>query len=392
MKKILLLVVSLLVAVLTVSARHYTVIISLDGCRWDYPQFYDTPFLDQMARQGVSSGLIPSFPSKTFPNHYTLATGLYPDHHGIVANSFMDGATGEKFSLGVAEEKSNPHFYGGEPVWVTAQRQGLRTAVFYWPGSDVKVCGTYPDTYYKYDQKPRLTFQQRMDGVVRALSLPADQRPDLVMAYMEQPDASGHDFGPQSKHTRQAMMQMDSLLRRCYEGLQRLPIARDINFIVVSDHGMTWVDANRCINLKPYLKPQWVKAVEGSVPANIYAKEGCADSIYEALRHLDHVRVWHKADIPAYLHYGTNPRVGDVVVCPDLGYVVDDRYRPGGNHGYDPTMMEMHAVFRAVGPDFKHAELPHISNVDIYPLLCHLLGIHPAPCDGSLNDVLPMLK
>lgn len=392
-RKVILFVFLLAVGFLPLSAKHYTVVISLDGCRWDYSQWYDTPFFDSIASQGVTSGLIPSFPSKTFPNHYTLATGLYPDHHGIVANSFYDPATGKKFSLSDKKTKSDSHFYGGEPVWVTAKKQGLRTAVFYWPGSDVKVDGIFPDLYYVYDQKPQLTFEERAKGIVEQLKLPENKRPDLIMAYFEQPDAYGHYFGPQHKQTRKAVEQMDSLLHVIYLNIQRLPFAEDVYFIVVSDHGMTYIDDTRRVNIAPLLSQRWITAVEGSVPANIYVRPGCVDSVMNALRNVEHVRIWKRGEIPVYLHYGTNDRVGDVVVCPDLGYVVTDSpFKPGGNHGYDPSMMDMHAMFRAVGPDFRHVALPHFRNVDLYPLLCRLLNIKPAPCDGKLEEVSGMLK
>lgn len=374
-------------------ARHYTVIVSLDGCRWDYPQWYDTPFFDQMADEGVASGLIPSFPSKTFPNHYTMATGLYPDHHGIVANEFMDSQTGSHFSLYNAKEKNDPRYFGGEPIWNTAARQGKRVAVFYWPGSDVKINGRYPDTYYVYDHLPRLTLAERLDGVVSQLSQPEAERPDLIMAYLNQPDDNGHKYGPQNKQTRAAVTYVDSLLHSLYTRIQHLPIAKDVNLLVVSDHGMTWVPADHAIGIGKYLNKQWYYAIAGSVPANIYAHAGCQDSIYEALRHIDHVNVWKKEDVPAYLHYGTSPRVGDVVVCPDLGYVIHDQpHRSEGTHGYDPQLTAMHALFRAVGPDFKHIEVPHFRNTDIYPLLCHLLGIEPASNDGNLNEIKNILK
>lgn len=372
------------------SAKRTTVVVSLDGYRWDYPLWYDTPFIDFMAAHGVSSALIPSFPSKTFPNHYTLATGLYPDHHGIVANSFYDPETRTTFSLGNLKTKTDPRYYGGEPIWNTAQRQGLHTAVFYWPGSDVKVGGHYPDKWFGYDDLPRLSPDERVQGVLAELGKPDTQRPDLIMAYMEQPDASGHDFGPQSREVRAAVGLVDSLLRVLYQGMQALPHAADINLIVVSDHGMQWVPETHAINIRPLLRPEWVRMADGNLPCQIYAAEGCQDSIYEALRTLDHVKVWRRQDIPAYLHYGTCPRVGDVVVLPDPSYVVTPGpIQPGGTHGYDPTIPEMHALFRAIGPDFRHESWPHFANVEVYGLLCRLLHIEPAPHDGRSTEFGP---
>lgn len=187
--------VLLLLVASYISART-TILISCDGFRWDYPQYYDTPFLDRMAAEGVSGELVPSFPSKTFPNHYTLATGLRPEHHGIIANSFFDRATGARFSLGDPKTKFDPRFYHGEPLWLTAQRQGL-AVVFYWPGSDVAVNGRYPNVWHKYDEKPHMTFAQRADSVMAYPTM--KNAPDLIMAYFEEHDASGHSYGPPGK-------------------------------------------------------------------------------------------------------------------------------------------------------------------------------------------------
>lgn len=395
MRKAILTLILTITALLSASSKNdqVTVIISLDGFRWDYTQWYDTPFLDRMAEEGVEAALIPSYPSKTFPNHYTLATGLYPDHHGIIGNKFINRATGKKFSLSNREVKHDAHYYGGEPIWLTAQRQGLRTAVFYWPGSDVAVQGKYPDKYFNYDQEPRLTFGQRIDGILKQLRRPEAKRPQLIMAYFEQPDHNGHVYGPQAKQTRIAVMEIDKLISNLYERIQKLPISDKVNFIVVSDHGMTLTMPEKHINARQYLKKEWYYDIEGDAPANVYAREGCADSICQALQGVDHIRVWHRTEVPYYLHYGTNENVGDVVIDTELGWLLSDKKAEyGGTHGYDPSYNDMHALFRAVGPAFKHISLPHFPNVDVYPLLCHLLGIEPAPNDGSLNIVKRMLR
>lgn len=395
MRKAILTLILTITALLSACAKNdqVTVIISLDGFRWDYTQWYDTPFLDRMAQEGVEAALIPSYPSKTFPNHYTLATGLYPDHHGIIGNKFINRATGKKFSLSNREVKHDARYYGGEPIWLTAQRQGLRTAVFYWPGSDVAVQGKYPDKYFNYDQEPRLTFGQRIDGILKQLRRPEAKRPQLIMAYFEQPDHNGHVYGPQAKQTRIAVMEIDKLISNLYERIQKLPISDKVNFIVVSDHGMTLTMPEKHIDARQYLKKEWYYDIEGDAPANIYVREGCADSICQALQGVDHIRVWHRTEVPYYLHYGTNENVGDVVIDTELGWLFSDKKAEyGGTHGYDPSYNDMHALFRAVGPAFKHISLPHFPNVDVYPLLCHLLGIEPAPNDGSLNIVKRMVR
>lgn len=255
------------------------------------------------------------------------------------------------------------------------------------------VQGKYPDKYFNYDQEPRLTFGQRIDGILKQLRRPEAKRPQLIMAYFEQPDHNGHVYGPQAKQTRIAVMEIDKLISNLYERIQKLPISDKVNFIVVSDHGMTLTMPEKHINARQYLKKEWYYDIEGDAPANVYAREGCADSICQALQGVDHIRVWHRTEVPYYLHYGTNENVGDVVIDTELGWLFSDKKAEyGGTHGYDPSYNDMHALFRAVGPAFKHISLPHFPNVDVYPLLCHLLGIEPAPNDGSLNIVKRMLR
>ena len=392
-KRLFIFVTVLLFAAKAQCGKHYTVVLSLDGYRWDYTEWYDTPFMDMMASKGVKSGLIPSYPSKTFPNHYTLATGLYPDHHGIVANSFLDRSTGETFSLGNSEQKINPVYYGGEPIWNTAKRQGIKTAVFYWPGSDVCVGGSHPDTYYVYDKKPRLTIEQRLDGIISQLSLPEKERPQLIMGYVEEPDGCGHNYGPHDKRTRKMVEKQDSMLTVFYNKMIELPIADDINLIVLSDHGMAWVPKANNIAIGNKLKDNWIVKVDGSIPANIYVKQGYTDSVYNALKNISHAKVWKRNDIPKRLHYGTNSRVGDIVVDPELGYVIYDKPTDaGGAHGFDPAMNDIHALFRAMGPDFKNIEIPHFANVNVYSLLCRLLGIKPAKNDGNIEETSMILQ
>ena len=185
-----------------IAGEHRTVIISLDGFRWDYTDMYDTPFLDSLAAHGVKAVMQPSFPSVTFPNHYTLATGLVPDHHGIISNRFYDKRTKSTFQLG--KNQSNPLFWGGDPIWLTAKRQGKRVGVVYWPGSDVKINGEYPDYWSDYSKKPLLSFVERIAKIEQMLKMPEEQRPQLIMAYFSEPDHSGHTYGPESKQTRKS--------------------------------------------------------------------------------------------------------------------------------------------------------------------------------------------
>ena len=396
MKKILSLLICAVSWLLNVSAQeHRTIIISLDGCRWDYPEMYNTPFLDQLGKEGVKAIMQPSFPSVTFPNHYTLATGLVPDHHGIIANTFLDQESGLVFSLGNKETKQDPRFWGGEPIWITAKKQGKKVGVVYWPGSDVAIQGTYPYIYHNYEKKPLLTFTERIVEIERMLKLPESERPQLIMAYFDEPDHSGHTYGPESKQTRKQVETLDCLLGQLWNDIQRMPDGKNINLIVTADHGMDRNSNERIINLANYLDKSWYKDIANGFPTMIYPNKGCDAKILKALAKVPHIRAWKKNEMPAYLNYGTNKNVADIVVISDIGWVFSDKSKVlAGNHGFDPTYSDMHVIFRAAGPDFKNGYIKEhtFKNVDVYPLLNHLLGITPAKNDGNLNDVTDLLK
>lgn len=385
-------VILLLLAVIGLHAgRHYTVIISLDGCRWDYPLMYDTPFLDSLGREGVSAVMRPSFPSKTFPNHYTLATGLVPDHHGIIANRFYDVASGRTYSIGDTLTAKDGSFYGGEPIWLTAKRQGVKAGVVYWPGSDVAIRGQYPDYWHDYARRPLLTFPERVAEIERLMKLPEGERPQLVMAYFNEPDHSGHSYGPASKEVKAAVESLDRLLGMLYNDLRSLPYGDDINFIVTSDHGMVQTSPERTIRLTDYLQADWCERIMPDLPTLIFPKKGRENEIMEALKAVPHARVWRREDVPAYLNYGTDRNIAPIVLLPDAGWTVseDGRVIPG-NHGFDPYAPEMNVIFRAEGPDFRrgYVKTELFDNTAVYPTLCRLLGIEPAPCDGSVPEDL----
>ncbi|MBR5171709.1 MAG: alkaline phosphatase family protein [Muribaculaceae bacterium] len=375
---------------------NYTVIISLDGLRWDYLDAYDVPFMDQLASEGVKAVMQPSFPSKTFPNHYTLATGLTPDHHGIITNVFWDRERGVEFSLNNKETRSKGYYYGGDPVWLTAKHQGVKTASVFWVGSDVTINGEHP-TYWRDYQTEQLDYPGRVDEIIRLLKLPEDERPHLVMAYFEEPDRSGHSYGPLHSKTRSAVEDMDLLLSNLWARIQQLPIASQVNFIVTGDHGMTSVDPKRFVDIDDVLPKHWYERFCNDYPTLIYASAPqYIDSIYDALQGVDHIRAWKKADIPAYLGYGTNKNMGDVIVLPDVGWLFADKpsKKQRGSHGFDHTAADMQVGFRAIGPDFKvgYEKPDRFRNVCIYPLLCYLLGVTPSPNDGSLDEVHDMLR
>ncbi len=373
-----------------------TVILSLDGFRWDYPEKTSTPALNLIAGKGVKAvSLIPSFPSKTFPNHYTIATGLYPDHHGLVNNSFYDSALRKSFSLGNKEAKFNPDFYGGEPIWITAQKQGVKTASFFWPGSDVAIQGKYPDMWKEYNQN--ISFIQRIDTIIKWLSLPGEKRPRLIMAYYHEPDGAGHTYGPDDFRTLKIVHEVDSMTGILYQRIKQLPGGNNINFIVVSDHGMGAISSDRNTALRDYVPESWPVRIEGGNPNyNLYADASWTDSAYGALKKAPELEVWHPGEVPGYLNYGTNPRDGNLIVVADSAWSITLKHPgnafSGGTHGYDIRNTDIHAIFYAAGPAFKHGYVqPSFQNIHIYALLAHLLGIKPAQTDGDLQHIISML-
>lgn len=398
MQKFITSVFSLLLFLIPLNAQnpkqHYTVIVSLDGFRWDYPTMYQTPNLDRMGQEGVKAVMLPSYPASTFPNHYTLATGLVPAHNGIVNNSFWDAKNQRSYSMGDSVTRNNPEYYLGEPIWITAQKQGLKTANMYWVGSDIPVKGSFPTFHRMWAAQPHLSFEQRIDTVLAWLQKPEEERPRLTMLYFEEPDGSGHHNGPCSKETGTVVQYMDSLMGVLRNRIESLPFADNINLIVTSDHGMADISLERIVNMNQYLKPEWCEAVEGRTPTSIYSKAGCRDSIYNALKGVAHIHVWKKEEIPTELNYSESDRIGDLVVAPELGWQFTDATRSNkGAHGYFPQSPEMQVIFRAIGPDFKKGYTSSgFVNVDIYPLLSYLLQIVPEKTDGQFERIKGILK
>ena len=368
--------------------RNLTIVVSLDAFRWDYPTIYNTPWLDSIAANGVAATMVPSYPSSTFPNHFTLATGLVPDHHGIVNSQFWAPEKGELFSMGDSATRYNPYYFGGEPIWVTAKKQGVKSASIYWVGSDVAIQGLYPDYYLRWDNEPRLTYPQRVDEALRIAKLPESERPSLLMVYFDEPDWTTHHYGPVAEESEAVIEQLDSLMGILYRGLKELDYG--VNLIVTSDHGMTEISDEKFISIEQSVNPDWVERIVSTNPTSIFCKEGCRDSLFNQLSKVKHISVWRKEEVPAHLNYGTSNHLGDIIVAPDLGWQFATTPRGlNGAHGYDINEPDMQIIFRACGPDFKRGyTLPHsFSNVDLYSILAELLKIEPAKTDGSLEKV-----
>lgn len=378
-------------------APNTIVVLSLDGFRWDYPQRAETPNLDWIATQGVKSErMIPSFPTTTFANHYTIATGLYPDHHGILVNRFFAPDLGREFNApGDRASVEDGAFYGGEPIWVTAENQQTKAATCFWVGSEADVKGVRPTYWKKYDHD--MPYGDRIDTVIHWLSLPETQRPKLVMWYLDEPDGSGHNLGPENDSILPLITHLDSLVGVFIQKMKALPHADEVNFIVVSDHGMAQLSPDRQVVLDQYVDTSLIAIADGWNPTmNLKAKEGKADELFSKLTSIPHIKVWKHGQAPEHLHHATHVRTHDMTILAEDGWSIYwswENKTKRGTHGYDFNNTDVSAIFYAFGPDFKtnYVSKP-FKNIHIYPLLAHLLQLKPAAVDGNLDSIAHVLR
>jgi predicted AlkP superfamily pyrophosphatase or phosphodiesterase len=375
--------------------RPTVILISLDGWRWDYHMKAAAPNLRRLIQRGVrAEGLIPSFPSKTFPNHYTLVTGLYPGHHGIVANSMRDPQTGRLFTMSKREEVQDPMWWGGEPIWVTLGRAGQLSAPLFWPGSEAPIGGEPPRYWMPYNHN--IPGSERVAQVLRWLDLPSADRPTFLTLYFSEVDAAGHSFGPDSIETRQAMARADAHLGRLLGGLETRGLLEQVNVTVVSDHGMAATSRDRIIYVDDYLDPSAADIVDIDPNLALVPRAGRTEEVFARLvRAHPHLKVYRREETPPHWHYRDHPRVPPIIATADEGWTMMRRANLtefisrnvrgiGGNHGYDPRIKSMHGIFVAAGPAFKRGVVvPAFENVHVYHALASILGVTPAPNDGD---------
>jgi predicted AlkP superfamily pyrophosphatase or phosphodiesterase len=371
-------------------------LISLDGFRWDYFDLYpaESAPLRELRLTGVSvRGLVPVFPSNTFPNHYTIVTGLYPAHHGVVNNDFFDPAAGRYFHYNQAAAVRDPHWWGGEPIWVTARKQGREAAASFWVGSEAAIDGVRPTFWKGYD--PRLPFEARLAEVVTWMQLPPAQRPAVVAFYLEEVNGAGHRFGPEGPEVAAAVKLVSERVATLLARIRALGL--EPNVVIVSDHGMTATSVQRTVVLDGIIDLKGVQIdAEGSTAA-LRPLDGDARALVRAFDHVAHVKAYLAEDLPARFHFGGNARIAPVWVLPEEGWLVGrqanvDRLKRNypekgflaGDHGYDPALTSMRGILLAHGPAFRRgAELPEVENIHVYNLLCATLGLKPAKNDGD---------
>jgi predicted AlkP superfamily pyrophosphatase or phosphodiesterase len=378
------------------------VLVSVDGFRNDYLDRYPAPNLHRIIAGGVRAPLVPVFPTKTFPNHYTIVTGLLPEHHGIVENTMYDPVLDAAFRISDAAAVTDARWWGGEPLWVTAQRQGQIAAVFFWPGSEAPIEGVRPKYWTHYDT--RVPDSTRVRQVLDWLTLPDSARPRFITLYFSEVDHAGHESGPDSPELAAAVLKVDRAIGVLLDGIQSRGLSGAVNVIVVSDHGMAPTSTDRVVALDDYIAPSLLGRVTGGNPVmGVWPRSGMEDSVYRALRGKHpHLSVWRRQEIPARFHYREHRRVPPLVLLADVGWAIavtrrdlmehPERFR-GGAHGYDDTASVMRAIFLAQGPAFRSGvAAPAFRNVHIYDLIASILGLTPAANDGSQDSTMTLLR
>jgi len=383
------------------------ILISLDGFRPDYLDKYPSPTLNSLAQNGVrAKWMTPAFPSLTFPNHYTIATGLYPDHNGIVANNIYAPEFNQTFGMGKREEVQNGRWWLGEPIWVTAEKQGQRAAAFFFPGTEAEIAGKRPTIWKPFDDA--FPNPERVDTVLSWLDMPQATRPTMITLYFSDVDHGGHEGGPDSKEVKEAIARVDQALDRLVEGLKARGIFERVNLVIVSDHGMARLDPRDVVILDDYFDlNQAQQVVWNSAMVHIFPKAGMADAIYSSLKaKTPHSSVYRKREIPARFNYGTSQRIGEIVVVADEGWSLTsrERYKPAtlsedgsikyrGGHGFDNQLESMRALFIGHGPAFKRARVVEpFDNVDVYNVMAKILKLKPAPNDGNKSTIRALLR
>lgn len=363
------------------------ILVSLDGFRHDYVDWPEAENVRALARRGVrAEGLIPPFPSKTFPSHYTIVTGLTPGHHGIISNNMRDPALGD-FHLDDRDAVENPRWWGGEPIWVTAGKAGRRTAAMFWPGTETAIAGRYPDHWQRWDGT--FPYAARVARVLGWLDLPSASRPHLVTLYFQDPNDTSHAYGPEAVETREAIRRVDRHLGDLIEGIRARGLEDRVDLIVVSDHGMASVSPERVIILDRALDFEAGELFEFGAFVQIFPNPGRESLILESLRDAHpRLAVYRRDEIPVHYGLGGSDRVAPIIGIPAVGWeampAAGARFTLRGDHGQDPRDPRMHGIFVAAGPSFvRGAKTGRVESIELYNVMAAILGLDPAPNDGD---------
>ncbi|XP_076873071.1 ectonucleotide pyrophosphatase/phosphodiesterase family member 5 [Brachyhypopomus gauderio] len=368
-------------------------LVSFDGFRWDYVNRVPTPNFRALMEEGVQVERVENtYITKTFPNHYTLLTGLHAESHGIVANEMYDPVLNRSFSMEGSEVYDSRWWEEAVPLWVTSQKAGRRSGAAMWPGSDVAIGGVYPTHYVPYNAS--MPFEVRVEMLIGWFL--GTEAIDFGVLYWEEPDESGHNVGPESPLMDVVIQDIDVKLGFLRDRLKKADLYDKINLIVTSDHGMTQLSYDKVIELDAYVSQDLYTCIDKSPVVGILPREGKLDEVYNLLKNANpNMAVYKREDIPDYLHYRHNVRIMPIIIEAKEGWTIVQNKTGNfmlGNHGYNSLLRSMQPVFVARGPSFRAGYTKDsMRSVDLYPLMCSILGIQPLPNNGSLGNVRDLL-
>ena len=374
-------------------------LISIDGFINEYVDRNDTPYLDRFINNGVvAEYMIPAFPTKTFPNHWTLVTGLYVENHGIITNSFYDYELGARFSYGPQGTPNDERWWGGEPIWATAEKQGLTAATFFWPGSEATINGVQPTKWVQYDGG--VPDSTRIDSLVAWMDPSGEVQADFGTLYFSFVDSQGHAFGKNSDEVDEAVSDIDGILGYLQEKVEEAGLEESLNIILLSDHGMSDLSEERVIFLEDLINLNDVEVMDWTPVGLIRPKEGKKEKVYQALKeNEDNYTVYLKENMPERFHFKNHYRIPEIIMIADPGYTITNRsfFETRGllaaQHGFDNRSTDMRTFFAANGPAFKDEGevVAPFESVHVYELMNHILKLNPAPNDGSLDSIRHVL-
>lgn len=379
-----------------ITDRPKLLLVSFDGFRWDYIDRVPTPNFHNLMNEGVLVEHVENiYITKTFPNHYSLVTGLYAETHGIVANEMYDPSLNLSFSMETDSIYDSRWWDEAVPLWVTLQKAGGRSGAAMWPGSDVKIHGMFPNQYLHYNAS--VPFETRVERIIEWFSAPEEEAVDFAVLYWEEPDESGHQLGPESPLMDKVITEIDEKLGFLRNDLKKAGLYEKVNLIVTSDHGMVQLSTEKIIELDEYVSSDLYFWVDKSPVVGIVPNEGKLEEVYSKLVDANpYMAVYKKEEIPVHYHYQHNLRIMPILLEAQEGWtIVQNRTAPFmlGNHGYNNSLRSMHPVFVARGPAFRQNFVkPSMQSVDLYPLMCHILSIRPLPNNGSLLRVKDLLS
>src|SRR5579871_2598774 len=379
--------------------KPYIILISADGFRYDLAEKYNAVNLLRLRSEGVNAAYMqPSYPSLTFPNHYSIITGLYPSHHGIVDNTFYDKQKNETYAIRNKKAVGDSSWYGGTPLWVLAEKQQMVTASFYWVASESAIQGIRPTYYYVFNDL--IPIDQRIETVKNWLQLPGDRRPHFITFYFPQVDHQEHSFGPDSKEAEEAVHLIDESVGKLVRTVDSLGL--NVSFIFLADHGMIKVDNKNTLSLPAAVDTNKFIVPFGAALLHLYAKDKKdIQPTYQALKsEAKDYDVYLASKMPKRWHYSKKDdrydRIGDIILVPHLPKVfnIGNGHVPIGEHGFDPAIPEMRASFYAWGPAFqKHRTIEGFENVNVYPVIAKILGLEVRDkIDGKLKVLHSIIR